>query len=68
MANQNFFSTLNDALNAEGLLESWEFTQPPIAYGETRSYTWQDGSRHGHYVTIYRSSEGRYERPVHYQR
>ena len=65
---KNFFNTLNDALESEGLIEAWEFTAPPIAYGETRSWTWQDGTRHGHYVTIYRSSEGRYERPVHYQR
>jgi hypothetical protein len=53
--------TLNDALNAEGFIESWECTQSPIAYNET-SYTWQDGSKYGHYVTIYRDDKGRYER------
>jgi hypothetical protein len=59
----NFFDTLNDALNAEGLIESWECTQIPIAYGETRSYTWQDGSKYGHYVTIYRDNKGRMKGP-----
>jgi hypothetical protein len=67
-ARGNFFPTLNDALAAENLLESWECTQAPIGYGETRSYTWQDGTRHGHLVSIYRDTAGRYERPVHYAR
>ena len=64
----NFFNTLNDALNAEGLLDTWGTWFPPIAYGETYSYTHQDGSKHGRYVSIYRDSNGRYERPVHYAR
>ena len=65
---QNWFSTLNEALEAEGLIESWDCMAPGIAYGETRSYTWQDGTRYGHLVSIYRDNEGRYERPVHYKR
>lgn len=64
----NWFPTLNAALDAEGLLAAWEPTFPPIAYGETRSWTWDDGSRHGHYISIYRETDGRYERPVHYAR
>ena len=65
---QNYFDTLNEALDAESLLEAWDITQQPIAYGETRNWTWQDGSRYGHYCTVYRAEDGRYERPVHYKR
>lgn len=63
---RNWFDTLNEALDAEDLLESWEVHFPPIGYGETYSYTWQDGSRYGHLVSIYRNERGQYERPVHY--
>lgn len=65
---QNFFPTLNSALESEGLLESWELNFPPLSYDSTFSYTFDDGSKHGHYVSLYRDSEGRYERPVHYKR
>lgn len=65
---QNWFDTLNQALESENLLEAWDCMSPGIAYGETRSWTWDNGSRHGHYITIYRDSNGRYERPVHYNR
>ena len=65
---RNWFDTLNAALESEDLLESWDCTSPAIGYGETRSWTWQDGTRYGHYVTIYRDEQGRYERPVHYGR
>ena len=66
--NKNWFATLNDSLNSENLIDAWNPCSPPIAYGETRSWTWQDGSRYGHYVSIYRNEQGMYERPVHYQR
>lgn len=65
---RNWFDTLNDALNAEGLLEAWDISFSPIAYSETRSWTWEDGSKYGHYISVYRDSDGHYERPVHYQR
>ena len=65
---QNWFPTLNAALESENLLESWDCFSRGIGYGETRSYTWADGSRHGHYVSIYRDERGMYERPVHYTR
>jgi hypothetical protein len=68
MKMQNWFETLNDALVAENLLESWGITEPPIAYGETRRYTFDDGSKYGHFVSIYRDERGMYERPVHYKR
>ena len=65
---KNWFSTLNEALISEGLLESWDCTQTGMQYGETRSYTFDDGSRYGHYVSVYRDERGMYERPVHYKR
>lgn len=70
MANhkQNFFPTLNAALESEDLLDSWDITFPPIPYSGTFSYTFQDGTRYGHYVSVYRDQDGRYERPVHYSR
>lgn len=64
-AKQNWFPTLNAALDAEGLLESFPLGSN-ISYGETFSYRFDDGSRYGHYVSIYRDETGRYERPVHY--
>lgn len=66
---QNWFETLNAALESENLLDNSEKFWPPLAamaYGETRSYHYDDGSRYGHHVTIYRDEQGRYERPVHY--
>lgn len=65
---QNWFDTLNDALISENLLEAWDICKPPIAYGESISWTWDDGSKYGHFISIYRDSNGRYERPVHYKR
>ena len=64
----NYFPTLNAALAAEQLVDAWPCTAPPIAYGETRGWTWDDGSKHGHYVSIYRDERGFYERPIHYAR
>ena len=65
---QNWFPTLNQALEAEGLLDSWEMHFTPIIYGETRTYTFENGTKYGHFVSIYRDLDGRYERPVHYDR
>jgi len=65
---QNYFPTLNAALEAEGLIEAWDCTSAPIRYGESRMWTWQDGSKHGRLVSIYRDERGMYERPVHYAR
>ena len=63
---QNWFETLNDALDSEGLVESWEPTWAPIGYGETKQYRFDDGTKYGHLVSIYRDERGLYERPVHY--
>ena len=65
---RNWFETLNEALEAEGLLDMWECTRQPIKRCQTLSWTYQDGTRYGHYVSVYRAEDGRYERPVHYQR
>lgn len=63
----NHFNTLNEALESEGLLESYPIGLN-IAYGQTIDYTIDDGSKYGYYVTITRFNDGRYERPVHYKR
>jgi len=68
VSKQNYFPTLNSALESEGLLESWAINFPALSYDSTFSYTFDDGSKHGHYVSVYRDSDGRYERPVHYKR
>ena len=65
---KNFFPTLNDALESENLLHTWESTRPPIQYGQIVSYTYPDGTKYGHFISIYRNESGQYERPVHYQR
>lgn len=65
---RNWFNTLNEALEAEGLLAAWDCIAPPLTYGATRAWTWDDGSIYGHYISIYRDECGRYERPVHYAR
>jgi len=64
----NWFNTLNDALDAEGLVHTWQIQFDPIQYDETFSYTYQDGTKYGHLVSIYRNERGQYERPIHYAR
>ena len=65
---RNYFPTLNAALEAENLLAAWDCTNPPIHYGETRAWTYDDGSKYGRAISIYRNERGFYERPVHYSR
>lgn len=65
---QNWFNTLNEALESENLLESWQISYQGIGYDEQFAYTWDDGTKYRHFVSIYRSEQGKYERPVHYQR
>ena len=62
MTKQNWFNTLNEALEAENLLDTWDCFWMPIAYGETRTY-FTETER----VSIYRETDGRYERPCHYK-
>lgn len=65
---QNRFQTLNEALASEGLLETWDVNYPPIQYNSTFSYTFADGTKYGHLISITRFDDGKYERPVHYAR
>jgi hypothetical protein len=63
---QNRFNTLSEALDSENIAHMWDLR--PIAYGQTVSLTYADGTKHGHYVSVYRDEVGMYERPVHYAR
>ena len=63
---ENWFKTLTEALEAENIVHMWPNT--PIAYGKTIGLTYDDGTRYGHYVSVYRDSKGLYERPIHYKR
>lgn len=63
----NWFPTLWQALDSENLDESWPIHKS-LSYGETYSYTFDDGTRFGHFVSVYRNESGLYERPVHYKR
>lgn len=62
---QNWFNTLNEALGSENLIDSWNFNGG-IGYGETFIYQFDNGTKYGHFVSIYRDERGMYERPVHY--
>jgi hypothetical protein len=63
---QNRFATLSEALESEGVAHMWDDRHIP--YGTTLGCTYQDGTRYGHYVSVYRDEHGVYERPVHYAR
>ena len=58
---QNWFPTLNEALEAEGLIDLWPFGLN-VSYGENVRFT----TECGRLVTIFRETNGMYERPVHY--
>ena len=62
----NRFNTLSEALEAENILHMWN--GDPIAYNETKGITFDDGTKYGHYVSVYRDEKGLYERPIHYKR
>jgi hypothetical protein len=63
---QNRFETLSEALEAENIAHMWDGR--PIAYEQTVGLTYDDGTRYGHYVSVYRDERGLYERPIHYKR
>jgi len=65
ISKQNWFDTLNQALESEDLVDLWPFGKA-MAYGETHRFTADDGSKHGHLISIFRETDGRYERPIHY--
>ena len=57
---QNWFPSLNAALEAEGLIDRW-----PL--GLNLSYDQNIGfAAGGRWISIYRDERGRYERPIHY--
>lgn len=58
---QNWFNTLNEALESENLLHTWDIFNN-IGYGETFRYRYE-----GRQISITRETDGRYERPVHYK-
>jgi hypothetical protein len=62
MNKQNWFQTLNEALESENLIDSWDCMWSPIQYGETRSWKFN-----GEFISVYRETDGRYERPIHYK-
>ncbi len=68
MSKQNWFNTLNEALNSENLIDAWDPAFTPINYSQTKIWTHADGTRYGHYISIYRNEKGLYERPIHYSR
>ena len=59
---QNWFLTLNEALESEDLVNLWPFGLN-IGYGETARFT----TDCGRLISIFRETDGLYERPVHYK-
>lgn len=60
MTKQNWFETLNAALESEGLVDQWPLGTC-LAYGETKRVTTDT-----RLISVTRETDGRYERPVHY--
>jgi len=57
---QNWFETLYAALASEGLIDTWPLGCN-IGYGENVRVHTDDKL-----ISIFRNTDGRYERPVHY--
>ena len=64
-AKVNWFNTLNEALESEKLTTYWPFAKS-LEYGENFRFHVEDGSKNGRQISIYRETDGRYERPIHY--
>lgn len=62
---ENWFKTLADALESEGLEEYWD--NHAISYGETHSLHAILPDGYLHFISVYRSTTGSFERPVHYK-
>ena len=60
----NWFPTLREALDSEGLSDLWPWDSS-IAYGQNVRHIveYEGVSR---LISVYRETDGRYERPVHY--
>lgn len=63
---QNKFNTLSECLESENILHMWD--SRPLSYDQTLGLTYDDGTRYGYYVSVYRDERGLYERPIHYSR
>ena len=61
MSKQNWFETLRESLDAEGLNDKWPLGLN-LSYGETARFITPDF----YLISVYRSNTGRYERPVWY--
>jgi hypothetical protein len=59
---QNWFSTLNETLQSEDLTNLWPLGLN-IGYGETARFT----TDCGRLISVFRETNGLYERPVHYK-
>ena len=58
---QNYFPTLNDALDAESLVDAWPLGEH-VQYGQTVAF-----ARAGRWISVFRDGvTGLYERPVYY--
>jgi len=70
MKSGNWFASLHEALLSEDLLEVMgdHLITGGINYRETCSFTVDDGSKYGYFISIYRDERGLYERPIHYTR
>lgn len=70
MAKQNWFNTLAEALESENLSDMWmerfPFGEKFLTYGESFGAHFEDGTKYGHFISMYRDERGMYERPVHY--
>jgi hypothetical protein len=62
MSNQNWFNTLNEALEAEGLVSQWPLGLN-IEYGGTAKVLTEDFLL----ISVFRDQDGRYERPISYK-
>jgi hypothetical protein len=69
---QNWFNTLNESLESEGLVELWPMSSN-IQYGQTVRHIVETGKLKGKrqtpelmFISVYRDERGLYERPVHY--
>lgn len=60
---QAYFETLSEALDSENLLDLWD--GQAIDYGQTVRII-ADTDKKSVRISIYRSTSGRYERPIHY--
>lgn len=61
----NWFNILNQSLESEGLVDTWNCTDS-IGYGETFRWYFNRGTK-AYVATIFREVDGTYERPVWYQ-